>query len=198
MYKEFPGWEANGWVRLWFKETGGMVNPPETGNPCSYGCADDGNWRFFCCLRDCSSGADGDVDLRLLPRKSNTGWASPCWLVAGRAEDTEGAMQGTPPRCSAPRAALGALSVRAAWPCGAAVLGELWRDSRAAAASAYCCSSLMISGLSGEMGRVSSSALGSCGDEALCLPLLVDSREELWEPANKETGQVRSMTSEKT
>lgn len=88
------------------------------------------------------------------------------------------------------------LSVRAAWPCAAAVLGELWRDSRAAAASAYCCSSLMISGLSGEMGRVSSSALGSCGDEALCLPLLVDSREELWEPANGEMGQVRDTTSE--
>lgn len=174
------------------------MNPPETGYPCSYGCTDDGNWRFFCCLRDCSSAADGDVDLRLLPRKSNTGWASPCWLVAGRAEDTEGAMQGAPTRCSAPRAAPGAVSVRAPWPCAAVVLGELWRDSRAAAASAYCCSSLMISGLSGEMGRVSSSALGSCGDEALCLPLLVDSREELWEPANKEMGQVRNMTPEKS
>lgn len=83
---------------------------------------------------------------------------------------------------------LGALSVRDGWPCAVVVLGELCRDSRAAAASAYCCSSLMISGLSGDMGRVSSSALGSCGDEALCLPLLADSSEELWEPAKKESG----------
>lgn len=89
------------------------------------------------------------------------------------------------------------LSVRAGWPCAALVLGELCRDSRAAAASAYCCSSLMISGLSGDMGRVSSSALGSCGDEALCLPLLVDSSEELWEPGNKEMEQVRKTTLEK-
>lgn len=71
------------------------------------------------------------------------------------------------------------------------VLGELCRDSRAAAASAYCCSSLMISGLSGDMGRVSSPVLGSCGDEALCLPLLVDSSEEFWEPGGKEMEQVR-------
>lgn len=87
--------------------------------------------------------------------------------------------------------------MRAGWPCAALVLGELCRDSRAAAASAYCCSSLMISGLSGDMGRVSSSALGSCGDEALCLPLLVDSSEELWEPGNKEMEQVRKTALEK-
>lgn len=77
------------------------------------------------------------------------------------------------------------------------MLGELCRDSRAAAASAYCCSSLMISGLSGDMGRVSSSVLGSCGDEALCLPLLVDSSDELWEPGNKEMEEVRKTTLEK-
>jgi len=86
--------------------------------------------------------------------------------------------------------------MRAGWLCAALVLGELCRDSRAAAASAYCCSSLMISGLSGDMGRVSSSALGSCGDEALCLPLLVDSSEELWEPGNKEMEQMRKTTLE--
>lgn len=44
---------------------------------------------------------------------------------------------------------------------------------------------------------MSSSALGSCGDEALCLPLLVDSSEELWEPGSKEMEQVRKMTLEK-
>lgn len=87
--------------------------------------------------------------------------------------------------------------MRAGWPCAALVLGELCRDSRAAAASAYCCSSLIISGLSGDMGRVSSSALGSCGDEALCLPLLVDSSDELWEPGDKEMEQVRKTTLEK-
>lgn len=54
----------------------------------------------------------------------------------------------------------------------------------------------MISGLSGDMGRVSSSALGSCGDEALCLPLLVDSSEELWEPGSKEMEQVRKTALE--
>lgn len=61
-------------------------------------------------------------------------------------------------------------------------LGELCWDSLAAATSAYCWSSLMISGLSGETGRASPSGSGALGDEALCLPLLVESREGPWEP----------------
>lgn len=40
----------------------------------------------------------------------------------------------------------------------------------------------MISGLSGETGLASPSGSGALGDEALCLPLLVDSREGPWEP----------------
>lgn len=40
----------------------------------------------------------------------------------------------------------------------------------------------MISGLSGETGRASPSGSGALGDEALCLPLLVDAREGPWEP----------------
>ena len=43
----------------------------------------------------------------------------------------------------------------------------------------------MISGLSGETGRASPSGSGALGDEALCLPLLVDSREGPWEPGDK-------------
>jgi hypothetical protein len=43
----------------------------------------------------------------------------------------------------------------------------------------------MISGLSGETGRASPSGSGALGDEALCLPLLVDAREGPWEPADK-------------
>lgn len=43
----------------------------------------------------------------------------------------------------------------------------------------------MISGLSGETGLASPSGSGALGDEALCLPLLVDSREGPWEPETK-------------
>lgn len=43
----------------------------------------------------------------------------------------------------------------------------------------------MISGLSGETGLASPSGSGALGDEALCLPLLVDAREGPWEPADK-------------
>lgn len=69
-----------------------------------------------------------------------------------------------------------------------AELGEFWRDSRAAATSAYCCNSLRISGLSGETGLASPSGSGALGDEALGLPLLVDSREGPWEPGDKNVG----------
>lgn len=43
----------------------------------------------------------------------------------------------------------------------------------------------MISGLSGETGLASPSGSGALGDEALCLPLLVDSREGPWEPGDE-------------
>lgn len=43
----------------------------------------------------------------------------------------------------------------------------------------------MISGLSGETGLASPSGSGALGDEALCLPLLVDAREGPWEPGDK-------------
>lgn len=187
MYKELPAWGANGWVRLWFKGTEGMVNPPETGYPLSYGWTVVGSERFFCCRWGCSSMPDGDVDLRLLPLKSSTEWVSMCWLVADRADDDDEAKQWVPVCCSVPQAAKGAteLSFRGVCPTAVLVLGELCLDSRAAAASAYCCSSLIISGLSGEMGRVSSSVLGSLGEEALCLPLLVDSRDGPWDPVDK-------------
>lgn len=101
--------------------------------------------------------------------------------MAGKAE--EEAKPWVPTRCSVPRAVVwAALSFRVGYPGVVLVVGELCLDSRAAAASAYCCSSLMISGLSGEIGRVSSSGLGSLGDEALCLPLLVDSTDGPWDP----------------
>lgn len=106
--------------------------------------------------------------------------------MAGRAEEDDEAKQWAPARWSVPRATKGGtLSFRVGCPGAVLVLGELCLDSRAAAASAYCCSSLMISGLSGEMGRVSSSELGCFGEEALCLPLLVDSRDGPWDPANE-------------
>lgn len=129
--------------------------------------------------------------MRLLPLKSSTEWLSMCWLVAGRTEDDDDDdddKQWVPTRGSAvPRVVRrGALSFRTGCPGAVLVLGELCLDSRAAAASAYCCNSLMISGLSGEMGRVTSSVLGSFGDEALCLPLLVDSSDGPWDPVNNE------------
>lgn len=59
----------------------------------------------------------------------------------------------------------------------------------------------MISGLSGETGLASPSGSGALGDEALCLPLLVDAREDPWEPGDKiqvtETRMKRKNSSSK-
>ena len=110
-------------------------------------------------------------------------------ISKSQAQLSETRQQQCPCRGSVPRAVPGTalLSTSGAGGPGRAALelGELWRDSRAAATSAYCWSSLMISGLSGETGRASPSGSGALGDEALCLPLLVDSREGPWEPGDK-------------
>ena len=163
-----------------------MANPPDTGYPCSYGCMGAGRWPFLDRRRADSWAAGGVTNFRLWPLKSNTGCLSPQgWPVTKR----ELLRQCPPCRGSVPRAVPGTalLSTSGAGGPGRAALelGELWWDSRAAATSAYCWSSLMISGLSGETGLASPSGSGALGDEALCLPLLVDSREGPWEPGDK-------------
>lgn len=178
-----PACEVKGAVRLWFKETGGMGNPPDTGYPCSYGGTGAGAWPFRDRRRADSGAAGGAANFRLWPLKSNTGCLSPQgWPVTKR----ELLRQWPPCRGSVPRAAPGTAALSTSWAGGpgraALALGELWRDPRAAATSAYCCSSLRTSGLSGETGRASPSGSAALGDEALCLPLLVDSREGPWEP----------------
>lgn len=55
----------------------------------------------------------------------------------------------------------------------------------------------MISGLSGETGLASPSGSGALGDEALCLPLLVDARGGPWEPGEKTQVNETRMEREK-
>lgn len=69
----FLVWEVKGVVRLWFKETGGMVNSLEIGYSCLYGCTGVGRWFFLDRRRVDFWVVDGVVNFRLWFFKFNIG-----------------------------------------------------------------------------------------------------------------------------